>query len=152
MQDLFHDYNLILQMKVDLKKKVRLLSELMTAADNFWSVVGITEEALVLFKDNSFKKAKRIQRSHYLMDRYKFYSNIIANPISDCEVWWNKYKDFDKTVFATSSENRKNEYSKIFDIDPSLGLFRAYGYSWKHNKKEMHFLKDIYSKYISISD
>lgn len=136
-------------MKVDLKKKVRLLSELMTATGDFWKVVGITEGALKVFRDSDFKKTKGVQRAHHLKSRDAYYQDIILNPELNYQVWWEKFKDFDKTILATSGENRKNQYSNILDIDGSLGLFRSYSYSWKHNKQEKEFLKDLYAKHIA---
>ena len=44
---------------------------------------------------------------------------------------------------STSTENSKNSFSKIYDIDTSLGLFKSRGFGWRHTKEEIKFLKEI---------
>ena len=60
IEDLHHDYLLISKMKIPVKRKTRLLTELLGESYNPWRVVGITESALTVFKANDFNKIKRM--------------------------------------------------------------------------------------------
>jgi hypothetical protein len=151
MKDLYSDYKLIRKMKVNLKTKARILSELMATAPETWRVFGITEEALKVFHDYNFKKGirMRINRSHHPKGRTDFYLEMLTAPLTTYEQWWQDYYAFDKTILATATENNKNNFSKIFEIDSKLGLFKAQGYAWKHNAKESDFLRKIYNEKIN---
>ncbi len=145
---LFHDYQLICQMKVGMNRKVRLLAELFTEGENPWRVVGITTEAVKCFQANGFKKVAKmgINRSH-LVNRATTYKHLLSNEFNDLEIWWEYYFQSDKTILATSSENITGNYSEIIDIDASLGLFKHKGFGWIHQKNEVEFLRILYSKY-----
>jgi hypothetical protein len=68
----------------------------------------------------------------------------------ECEEWWDFYVDTDKTVLATSTENMgKGEWSKVYDIDTSLGLFRGQGFAWRHKEPEINFLKETINTLLS---
>ena len=150
MEDLYHDYKLIRDMRVNIRTKARILSELMATSPNTWQVVGITEEALKVFQTHDFKKGKRmgINRSHYPIGRSKFYSQMLNADLTEYEGWWRAYCAFDTTILATSGENNTNTFSQIFKIDPALGLFKAQGFAWKHNKAVIDFLQKLYNEKI----
>jgi hypothetical protein len=83
-----------------------------------------------------------INRSH-LVDRIQTYTTMLEGPLMECDEWWNFYVDTDKTVLATSTENMgKGEWSKIYNIDPSLKLFQSQGFAWRHKDPEITFLKE----------
>lgn len=144
-EDLFHDYKLICQLKVPFKTKVGMLTYLFSNQPNPWRVTGITENALIRFKENGFKNKSRIgiQRSH-INDRYKTFEEMTTIDFKDCNEWWDFFYEKDKTILATSSENKKGNYSRIFEIDESLNLFMSSGYGWKQNRKEQIFLERLY--------
>jgi hypothetical protein len=134
-------------MSAPVKIKVRMLSELLGQNPDLWTVVGITEEALNKFKQHDFKKVSKmdINRSH-IVDRHKTYATMLTGDLMDCDTWWSFYIENDKTILATRSENKSGRLSKIFDIDPSLNLFKSQGFAWKHTKAEYEYLRNIYLK------
>lgn len=145
-EDFYHDFLLIRQMRAPTAKRYRMLGELFAVNPDAWRVTGITENALKVFKQHDFKRVSRmgINRSH-LVDRVKTYTTMLEGPLMDCEEWWNFYFDNDKTVLATSTENMgKGEWSKVYDIDPQLGLFKTQGFAWRHKDPEINFLKELY--------
>ena len=151
-EDLYHDYKLLVKMKVGPAKKARLLSDLLGEAENPWRVVGITHEALKVFKNHSFKKVSKmgINRSH-IKPRNKTYSFMLENNFDNSKEWWNYHFENDITILSTSSENLKSMNSEIIDIDPSLNLFRCRGFGWAHGKKEILFLEKLYNEKITNS-
>ena len=145
-EDFYHDFLLIRSMRAPTAKRYRMLGELFAVNPDAWRVTGITENALKVFKQHDFKRVSRmgINRSH-LVDRVKTYTTMLEGPLMDCEEWWNFYFDNDKTVLATSTENMgKGEWSKVYDIDPQLGLFKTQGFAWRHKDPEINFLKELY--------
>ena len=147
-EDFYHDFLLIRQMRVPVSKRYRMLGELFGANPNNWRVIGITEQALNIFKQHDFKRVSRmgINRSH-LVDRVSTYTTMLEGPLMECDEWWDFYIDTDKTVLATSTENMsKGEWSRVHNIDPSLGLFKTQGFAWRHKDPEIQFLKEIVDK------
>jgi hypothetical protein len=43
----------------------------------------------------------------------------------------------------------KGEWSKVYDIDTSLGLFRGQGFAWRHKEPEINFLKETINTLLS---
>jgi hypothetical protein len=151
-EDLYHDYKLLVKMKVGNAKKARLLSDLLGEAENPWRVVGITHEALKVFKNHGFKKVSKmgINRSHKT-PRKQIYSFMLENNFDNSKEWWNYHFENDITILSTSSENLRGTNSEIIEIDQSLNLFRCRGFGWAHGKKEILFLKKLYKEKITNS-
>lgn len=145
---LYHDFLLIRQMKATTSKKVRMFSELLAEHPDHWQVIGITEEALKVFANHDFKRVSRmgLNRSH-LVDRHKTYTTMIEGPLMDLEEWYRFYRENDLTIIATSSENISGNFSKVYHVDPSLNLFKSSGFSWRHKKDEIEFLKETYQAF-----
>lgn len=143
-EDFYHDFLLIRQMRAPTSKRYRMLGELFAVHEDAWQVIGITENALQVFAQNNFKRVSRmgINRSH-LIDRVKTYTTMLEGPLMECEEWWTFYKENDKTILATSSENMSNGFSKVYDVDPNLGLFKTHGFAWRHKDPEINFLKEL---------
>jgi len=142
-EDFYHDYLLIRKMRAPTSKRYRMLGELFACYPDAWRVVGITEDALKIFAAHNFKRVSRmgINRSH-LVDRVKTYTTMLEGPLMECNEWWQFYLDNDKTILATSSENMSNGFSKVYDVDPALGLFKSHGFAWRHKDPEIEFLKE----------
>jgi len=143
-EDFYHDFLLIRQMRAPTRKRYRMLGELFAVNPNAWQVVGITEDALAVFAKHDFKRVSRmgINRSH-LVDRVKTYTTMLEGPLMECDEWWNFYVENDKTILATSTENMsKGEWSKVYAVDPKLGLFKSQGFAWQHKDLEINFLKE----------
>jgi len=145
IENLHHDYLLITQMKIPIKRKVRLLTELFGETENPWRVVGITESALKVFIQNNFNRVPRmgINRAH-IINRVKTHTYLIENVYNDADAWWNYYYENDKTILSTSSENMSNTFSRIYDIDEKENYFKSVGFSWSYRKsKEKPFLEQL---------
>jgi len=142
--NLHHDYLLITRMKIPIKRKIRLLTELFGESENPWRVVGITEAALNIFKENDFKKIKRmgINRSH-LIDRKISYTHMFENVFEKADDWWEYYFENDKTILSTSSENMSSNLSVILYFDNNDYLFKSSGFTWSYRKKEKVFLEEL---------
>lgn len=147
-ESLYHDFLLIRNMKSLTPKKARMLGELLSQAEDAWQVIGVTEEALKVFESHNFKRVSRmgINRSH-LVDRHKTYTTMLEGPLMELDEWWNFFKDNDKTILATSSENMSNGFSEVYPVDTSLGLFKTHGFAWRHKDPEITFLKEVYYDY-----
>ena len=150
-EDFYHDFLLIRQMRVPINKRYRILGEMFGAHEDHWQVVGITEHALQKFAEHDFKRVSSIgiNRSH-LVDRVKTFTTMLEGPLMDIDEWWTFYRENDKTILATSSENMSNGFSKVYDIDPSLGLFKSHGFAWRHKDPEIQFLKETLDKVASV--
>lgn len=143
-EEFYQDFLAIRSMNSSVPKKVRMLSEMLSGYEDNWQVIGITESALKVFAQHNFKKVSKmgINRSH-MVDRHKTYTEMLTGPLLDCNSWWQFFLDNDKTILATSSENISGNMSKVYSIDPALGMFKAKGFAWRHSKIEQTFLRDL---------
>ena len=150
-QDYYEDFMAIRGMRSPTARRVRMLTELLGSYEDNWIVTGVTKEALKVFEQHNFRKVSRmgINRSH-LVDRHVTYTTMLEGPEMTAEEWWKFYRDNDKTVLATSSENMTNTFSHAYTVDPELGLFRTSGFAWKHNKAEAEFLEEMYNAFLLI--
>jgi len=148
-EDFYHDFQLIKLLKAPTETKVILLTHLFGAQENPWRVIGVTIEALKIFKEHGFKKVAKmgINRSH-LVNRNDNYREMLERDFSSADEWWDFYYENDKTVFATTTENLTNNHSLELLIDQDLDLFRSQGFSWKHGKTERFYLEQLYNKFI----
>jgi len=149
-EDSFHNYLKIKEMNgLSIGQKSRILSEMLAYSENPWKVVGITEEALRVFASNDFRKKSRmgINRSH-IVERNKTYSMLLSNDFTIDE-FWKIFKENDKTILSTSSENMSGKFSKQFEIESSSNLFKSSGYSWRHTSEEISELKRLYNELIN---
>ncbi len=148
IEEMFHDYKLICKMKSPLKIKAGMLTQLFRTDENRWRVVGITEDALRIFKNNGFKKAVRmgINRSHK-HERIKVYTQMLKTTFETPQKWWEYYQKHDETILATSSENNSENYSNIYYFNHEEQLFKSKGFSWRHTKSEKDFLQQLHNKH-----
>jgi hypothetical protein len=58
--EIYEDAIKLREMNASNKIKVRMLSELFSAYDNIWEVVGVSKEALIVFKKHQFKKVSKM--------------------------------------------------------------------------------------------
>ena len=144
-KDLYDDFLLISQMKVSEKLKIKFITELFSETDNPWRVVGITKNALKVFKNHDFNRVSRmgINRSH-LNDRKTIYTKMLNSKFENPTEWWDYYYKNDKTIFATSSENMSSILNDVVVFKNSEGLFKSKGYAWTHRKKhEVPYLRKL---------
>ncbi|GAB3488528.1 hypothetical protein [Marinomonas epiphytica] len=144
IDDLHHDYLLISKMKMPIKRKVRLLTELFGQYDDGWRVIGITKSALQKFIESDFKRIPRmgIQRAH-ITDRVSTYTYMFENVFYDADSWWEYHLKHDETILSTSSENMSSASTDIIYFDNNDSYFKGSGFSWGYRKKEQAFLKEI---------
>lgn len=140
------DYLLVKKMQANEAVKKRILTELFSQGSNPWRVVGITENALKIFKKKNYKRESKmdINRSH-IFSRNDTYDSILNEDFKSPEDFWNFYYSRDFTIFATTSENKTNLYSDIYFFGNSKNLFNSRGYAWVHNNAECDFLRQIKS-------
>lgn len=148
---IYHDYLIIKNLKSSKFTKSRNLSNIICEWEDYWKVIGITEEALKIFSKNNFKKKSKlgIQRAHIKQDRIVTNEYLLSNDLSFDE-FWSYLIENDKTVLATSSENKRNEFSQIIEINEDLNLFKATGFAWKHNNKEIKFLNNLWDEVFNV--
>ena len=148
-QDIYHDFLMIRNMRASTKERCRMLAELLVSYEDNFLVVGVTEEALKVFAENDFRRVSRmgINRSHFV-ERKKTHTEMLEGPLLDFEAWWKLYRETDKTVLATATENMSNKFSRIIDIDTSLGLFRSAGFGWSHKKGEAALLREMHENHV----
>lgn len=145
--ELYHDYKLVKKMKVPIAARVQILKQIFKQCPDRWRVVGITEKALLRFKEYDFKYAKgmQVQRSH-LHNSHDVYVEMMQTKFESHEPWWKHYYKNDETILATSSENLNVAKLDYFPIKLSLNLFKYKGYIWTHGLKEIQYLKELYTK------
>ncbi|MFN5909893.1 MAG: hypothetical protein ACK45H_01030, partial [Bacteroidota bacterium] len=148
-EQIFHDYQVIKTMEAPLNTKLAFLTYLFANQTNPWRVTGITHEALQLFASHGFKKVSRmgINRSH-IEARKDTYKALLEREFKSIDEWWEYYFSRDMTVLSTSSENMSSQFSTIYPVDESLGLFRTSGYAWKHGREEIEFLVRLADQYL----
>jgi len=145
IKNIFEDFQLLKNFKVDIKVKKKMLKELLEAGPNPWRVVGITPEALSLFKKNKFKKVKniKIQRAH-LKDRDIWYGKLFEEEWKDSNSWYEFIHKNDQTVLALSSENKNIKGINYIEFDKTTtNLFRSKRITWTHKAEEIKFLEEL---------
>tara|TARA_B110000008_G_scaffold273760_1_gene308539 strand:+ start:690 stop:1229 length:540 start_codon:yes stop_codon:yes gene_type:complete len=150
-ENLYHDFLKIREMKASFQTKHRMLWEMLSMSGknkDFWLVVGITELAFNKMVENDTGDAKknikkhRIQRAH-IKKRIDTSREMLEGPSMDLETWWKFYKDNDKCVLATASENHRKD-PEIIKYKVPRGLFECSGFSFKVGKEEIEFLERLY--------
>tara|TARA_B100000965_G_C19510034_1_gene721503 strand:+ start:290 stop:760 length:471 start_codon:yes stop_codon:yes gene_type:complete len=129
---------------VPYRVKNKMLGALFDMNPNPWRVIGITEKAIIRFKEHDFKYKARmgINRSH-IFPRYKRNKVLLHNDNWTLDKWWDYFYQNDKCILATSTENLNKE--KIVSVkDVPKGLFRSSGYSFTVKEKEQLFLKECF--------
>lgn len=139
----FFYYRQLCDWKLPIKKKVKMLMSLLECAyDDHWRVIGISKEALNVFKVHNFKKVSRmgINRGH-IYDRNETLTYMLEHPFNDADEWWDFFYSRDRTILMTSTENMSNKVGDYFEVPE--GLFHTQGFAWKHGKEEVDFLTEL---------
>jgi hypothetical protein len=153
-EKMYSAFQSICKMEIDDSKKNGMLTYLFSVEPNNWRVVGISIDAIMVFKQYNFQRRSKmgINRSH-IKRRSDTYNELMIKEknreFNSYQDWWSFYFDNDKTVLQTSSENmRKNGHSKIIEFhNPNWSLFKSKGYAWNHGEDEIHLLKNLFQKY-----
>ena len=139
---MYEDYLAIKKLNAGDSTKRKCIEFICNQRKHSWKVIGVTKNALKIFKQNNFKTVSGmgIERAH-LKDRSKFYQILLERDFS-YDGWVKYIDDSDKTVLATKKENNVNKFSKITEVTEK-GLFKNTGFSWNHTSKERDFLRVI---------
>ena len=107
-----------------------MLSALFSTHPDQWRVVGITKQALIIFKKHKFTRQSKmgLNRSH-IVGRTKIYTEMMNHHFKNCDEWWDFYFENDKTILATASENLKSSFSEVYDMPANPKMFMSGGYS-----------------------
>jgi hypothetical protein len=129
--------------------KNKMLSAIFKMNPNKWRVVGITEQAVIRFAENDFKRKSRmgVNRSH-IVQRSERNKYLLSKTDWTIETWWNYFYSRDKCILATSTENMSKE-KLIPRFKVPSNLFRSSGYAFSVKEPETLFLKKIYEELIS---
>ena len=103
----------------------RLLTALMGSMPWSWRVIGITPEALDLFKQNNFKRPPRlIQRGHQI-NRIETARKLFAGPApAKLDEFFDIFLKNDETVLMTSEQNKQKLFPNYITINnPNADLF-----------------------------
>ena len=132
------------------KTKHRMLWE-MFACDGenplFWEVIGITETAGLRIKENDYKlptgsKDNKVNRSH-IHKRIETSIMMLEKTDWTMDEWWDFYRERDKCVLATGTENMSKEQEVIkYQVPEGMGLFPSAGFSCRIGEKEKQFLME----------
>ena len=144
IEEAFQHYKEICTWNMSQHHKMKVLTHILEDCyENQWRVIGITREALNVFKAHGFKKVSRmgINRGH-MHDRADTLKQMLNYPFDNAQDWWDFYYDRDETVLMTSAENMSEKHSRIYKVPE--GLFHTSGFAWKHGKNEVEFLHDLY--------
>ena len=150
-EEMYEDFLKVCSMNASETTKVGMLTHLFSAHDNPWRVIGITREALNVFKDYGFQRKSKmgINRSH-IFGRSETYKKMLQKKFNSCKDWWDHYYENDKTILATSSENKKKiPFTEIFYFSEELNMFKSKGYAWEHGEKEKSVLENLYNEKIT---
>ena len=142
---IFYGFEVIKKIKnITPSVRHRMLGSLLSMNKNSWVVIGITKAALIKFIENDYKRPKGVNRSH-IEQRSKTSKIMFERNDWTVNSWWRFYKDRDKCILATSSENMNKDPDIIFAVVPS-GLFKTRGFAYDVKDKEKQFLMEISKK------
>jgi len=137
---------------IDDKVKHRMLWEMFSLNGKNplnWEVVGITKMAYDKLKENNWiwpkgNKDNKINRSH-IKDRLDTSLKMFSNFNWSEDSWWNFYRERDKCILATGTENmsKKELVIKYYVPKKDLPLFRSKGFNAHYGSEEKTFLKEI---------
>lgn len=131
-----------------------ILTALMGSHNWSWRVVGITPQALKIFKDNDFKKIPSgggITRAHITSRKSTCEDLIKSNKIFSPDDFINKWLENDKTVICGKGENKDNFFAKYISIDNPFGiLFQSAKVGWKCSKSDREYLRSLYEESLAV--
>ena len=141
---IYEDCLAIKKLKASDQIKIKLMQDICGQREDTWKVIGITAEAILVFKNNDYRYVSRmgINRSHYRKDRVEFFTDLLKKDFSFNE-WCSYLCENDRTIFSLASENAKNKFSRIYEFSNEENHFRAKSIGWRHNKEDREFLSKV---------
>ena len=142
---LYEFYKLLHGSGFELMKKRSVMTAVLGYERWSWRVVGITEDAVCAIALNNFRKPSRQLARDHTQSRAMTYTRIFEGKVLPFRTWWEWVWEHDKTTLMTNDEHHSREVSKVYSIDPALGLFQSTGLAgWYHAKsKEGAFVKAL---------
>ena len=142
-------YCLIYESDFSLAKKRALLTAVMAYEQWSWRVVGITEDAIRVIARNGFRKPKHALARDHTQPRAITYTKVFCSGLMPFEEWWNWIWTHDKTILMTNKEHNSKNVSKVYPVDPGVGLFRSTGLvGWRHTIAiEGEFVRQLTNQY-----
>lgn len=135
----------------DIRRKKRMLTELMGGFEWSWRVVGITPRALELFAQNDYKRGKskedKTTRAHRVarVDTAKMLFEI-PEPLP-LDQFFEKFWRNDETVICVKGENRKIVPEFIEFNFFELGLFLCNpAVNCRHKNEEAECLRKLHTE------
>lgn len=126
----------------------QVLTHVMGNQQFSWRVVGITREALQIFKDNNFKRKTRsgITRAHRIPRIATVETVIKCEKPLTIEEFFSVWIAGDETVFCASGQNKKEIPDFIPFPEEARFLFRTNRVAWHHGREERAFLEELARK------
>jgi hypothetical protein len=123
----------------------RVMTAIMGARKFSWRVIGITEAALRILRENGYKRkdGDKITRAH-LRERSTTVKELLAKPeLSEADFFkfWTKH---DPVVLCGPGENKKVVSPYIAIENERAELFSSGTVSWRHGQLERDFLAALY--------
>ena len=126
------------------RKKHNLLRSAFSYEPWGWRVVGITKNAVIEYQKAEFKKPSgKLERHHHSQNFANITNLMLQDSLLAFDEWWSLFWDNDETILVTKEEHRSNQYSPIFVIDPTKGLFANKDIGWKYSQREKDFLQNL---------
>jgi len=120
---------------------------------NHWPVIGITEEALKLIKDEKFDLPKGVIQRGHLIPRSETINLLFRNrkTFVSIEDFESIYTFYDKTVLMTREQNKSSKHTPEFIKfkSPNPETFKTSYIGFKYEEEEKSFLKDLYKEFYS---
>lgn len=124
--------------------------------DNGWRVVGITAEAYKAFELVNFERIPTrrdpiaVERAH-INKRYDWINELFTRKWEDPQAWWDFIYENDKTVLATTFENKMSDTQGIpleiaYEIPDTGEYFKTQFISCKYRKKVEKVLLESFKK------
>jgi hypothetical protein len=150
MNDLEKRYQLyctLFRLDLDPKSCLRIHSAIWRDTENPWRAIGITQKALDNYAANDFKKIKGINRSHLYKRNETIHIVFKRANVLTFKKWAEICTKRDTTIIATSSENVRDDYSKIHYFKSKVQYFPTNFVGFKFRTKvEGVFLKNLWAK------
>lgn len=143
--ELYHAFFALPYVSFDAKR--RSFETLIQKMPNFvlWEIIGITPLALSQLAEINFVDFKGLQRSHCMSRLVRGREMFDRRfPMDDAFEYYFKH---DKTVLATKSENRKDNFSRDQIIEVDNDVFGKHNFGVIYTKKRAQYLNNIYCNY-----
>lgn len=123
----------------------RVMTAIMGARKFSWRVIGITETALRILRENGYKRkdGDKITRAH-LRERSATVKELLSLPELSEAKFFEFWRKHDPVVLCAPGENKKAVGPYIAIENERSDLFSSGTVSWRHGQLERDFLAALY--------